>query len=141
MRKFRYLCLTLAVMLSLSLALPVFAAEVDCDGVYCFGTGDFAQNPEPLAGICITGLPDSDTGTVMLGNRVLNRLTVLLPESGKTITDYGLNPDGTGQVLWPDGSRVWSSVDYVHHKDAHFHTAVANALGLLQWRCAGSEWP
>lgn len=67
---------------------------------------------------------------LFLGNRVLNRLTVLLPEAGKAITDYGLNPDGTGQVFWPDGRRVWSSVDYVHHKDAHFHTAVANALGL-----------
>ena len=75
-----------------------------------------------------------DVGTgvfvLMLGNRVLNRLTVLLPEAGKSITDYGLNPDGTGQVLWPDGRRVWSSVDYVHHKDAHFHSSVANVLGL-----------
>lgn len=75
-----------------------------------------------------------DVGTgvfvLMLGNRVLNRLTVLLPEPGKSITDYGLNPDGTGQVLWPGGYRVWSSVDYVHQKDAHFHTAAANALGL-----------
>ena len=75
-----------------------------------------------------------DVGTgvfvLMLGNRVLDRLTVLLPEEGKSITDYGLNPDGTGQVLWPDGRRVWSSVDYVHHKDAHFHSSVANALGL-----------
>ena len=75
-----------------------------------------------------------DVGTgafvLMLGNRVLNRLTVLLPEEGRSITDYGLNPDGTGQVLWPDGRRVWSSVDYVHHKDAHFHSSVANVLGL-----------
>ena len=75
-----------------------------------------------------------DVGTgvfaLFLGNRVLNRLTVLLPEAGKSITDYGLNPDGTGRVLWPDGRQVWSSVDYVHHKDAHFHTAVANELGL-----------
>lgn len=75
-----------------------------------------------------------DVGTgvfaLFLGNRVLNRLTVLLPEEGRKITDYGLNPDGTGQVLWPDGRRVWSSVDYVHHKDAHFHCAVANAMGL-----------
>ncbi|MBQ2952930.1 MAG: beta-lactamase family protein [Clostridia bacterium] len=75
-----------------------------------------------------------DVGTgvfvLMLGNRVLNRLTVLLPESGKSITDYGLNPDGTGQVLWPDGRRVWSSVDYVHHKDVHFHSSVARTLGL-----------
>ena len=75
-----------------------------------------------------------DVGTgvfaLFLGNRVLNRLTVLLPEEGKSITDYGLNPDGTGQVLWPDGSLVWSSVDYVHHKDVHFHRAVASELGL-----------
>ena len=75
-----------------------------------------------------------DVGTgvfvLMLGNRVLDRLTVLLPEAGKSITDYGLDPDGTGQVLWPDGHRVWSSVDYVHHKDAHFHLSVANVLGL-----------
>lgn len=75
-----------------------------------------------------------DVGTgvfaLFLGNRVLNRLTVLLPEEGKTVTDYGLNPDGTGQVLWPGGSLVWSSVDYVHHKDVHFHRAVASELGL-----------
>lgn len=67
---------------------------------------------------------------LMLGNRVLDRLTVLVPEPGRSITDYGLNPDGTGQVLWPDGRRVWSSVDYVHHKDAHFHSSVASTLGL-----------
>ena len=75
---------------------------------------------------------DVETGVfaLFLGNRVLNRLTVLLPEEGKSITDYGLNPDGTGQVLWPDGSLVWSSVDYVHHKDVHFHRAVASELGL-----------
>ncbi len=75
-----------------------------------------------------------DVGTgvfaLFLGNRVQNRLTVLLPEEGKNITDYGLHADGTGQVLWPDGSRVWSSVDYVHHKDVHFHRSVANELGL-----------
>lgn len=75
---------------------------------------------------------DVETGVfaLMLGNRVLDRLTVLLPEEGKAITDYGLNPDGTGRVLWPDGRLVWSSVDYVHHKDAHLHRAVANELGL-----------
>lgn len=67
---------------------------------------------------------------LFLGNRVLNRLTVLIPEAGKSITDYGLSPDGTGQVLWPDNRRVWSSVDYVHHKDEHFHPSVASALGL-----------
>lgn len=73
---------------------------------------------------------ESGVFALFLGNRVLNRLTVLLPEPGKFITDYGLNPDGTGRVLWPDGRLVWSSVDYVHQKDAHFHRAAANALGL-----------
>ena len=67
---------------------------------------------------------------LFLGSRCQNRLTVLLPEAGKTLADYGLNPDGTGQVLWPDGSRVWSSVDYVYQKDAHFHRAVAAELAL-----------
>ncbi len=67
---------------------------------------------------------------LFLGSRAQNRLTVLLPESGKAITDYGLNPDGTGCILWPDGTKVWSSVNYVYQKDAHFHQAVANEMGL-----------
>ncbi len=65
-----------------------------------------------------------------LGSRCQNRLTVVLPEPRKTLADYGLNPDGTGCITWPDGHRVWSSVDYVHHKDAHLHPAVAHTLGL-----------
>ena len=75
---------------------------------------------------------DAERGlfALFLGSRCQNRLTVLLPEAGKTLVDYGLNPDGTGQVLWPDGSRVWSSVDYVYQKDAHFHRAVAAELAL-----------
>ncbi|MBE5796794.1 MAG: beta-lactamase family protein [Clostridiales bacterium] len=75
---------------------------------------------------------DAENGifAVFLGNRVLDRLTVLVPEEGRSITDYGLNPDGTGQVLWPDGRLVYSSVDYVHQKDAHLHRAVADELGL-----------
>ena len=67
---------------------------------------------------------------LFLGSRCQNRLTVLLPEEGKSLADYGLNPDGTGQVLWPDGERVWSSADYVYHKDEHFHAAVASTLGI-----------
>lgn len=55
---------------------------------------------------------------------------MLLPPEGKRLTDYGLNPDGTGSILWPDGERIWSSVEYVHHKDRHFHQNVREALGL-----------
>ena len=86
---------------------------------------------------------DVQTGTfaVFLGSRVMNRLTVLIPEAGRSIKDYGLNPDGTGQVLWPDGRLVWSSVDYVHQKDAHLHRAVADTLGLPDWQSPGRARP
>lgn len=60
---------------------------------------------------------------VMLGNRVENRLTVLLPPPGKTLGDYGLNPDGSGRFCWPDGEKIWSSVHYVYQKDARLHQA------------------
>ena len=75
---------------------------------------------------------DVETGVfaLFLGNRVQNRLTVLVPEAGKSITDYGLNADGTGRILWPDGTWIDSSVNYVYQKDAHFHQAVANEMGL-----------
>ncbi len=85
--------------------------------------------------------PEVGVFSLMLGNRVLNRLTVLVPEEGRTLTDYGLAPDGSGQFLWPDGTQVYSSVDYVHQKDAHVHQAIARTLGLSTWRKAGSEWP
>jgi len=81
--------------------------------------------------------PVTGVFTVMLGNRVRDRLTVLIPEAGRHITDYGLRPDGTGRVIWPDGREVWSSVDYVHHKDAHLHRAVADVLGLPDWQPRG----
>lgn len=74
--------------------------------------------------------PKRGVFALFLGNRVLNRLTVLTPPQGKTLMDYGLAPDGVGAVLWPDGTRVQSSVQYVHHKDAHFHNEVARELGL-----------
>ena len=64
-----------------------------------------------------------------LGSRVMNRLTVLLPPSGKTIEDYGLAPDGTGSVLWPGEGEVISSVDFVHLKDAHYHPIVEKIIG------------
>lgn len=62
-----------AALLALGLlgAFPAVASgvEVECDTVYCFGSGDFAG--EELSGICITSLPESSVGTVMLGSRVI----------------------------------------------------------------------
>ena len=71
MRIVRYFCLFLACFCVLGLAVPALGTEVDCDAAYCFSAGDFANGEEPLTGICITGLPESNTGTVMLGSRVL----------------------------------------------------------------------
>ena len=63
-----------------------------------------------------------------LGSRVLNRLTVLIPPPGRSITDWGLNSDGTGETDWPGEGRVISSVDFVYLKDAHYHPEVAETL-------------
>lgn len=85
-----------------------------------------------------------DVGTgvfaLFLGSRCQNRLTVLVPEEGKSLTDYGLQADGTGRVLWPDGTWVDSSVNYVYQKDAHFHQAVMDELGLAPHRTESTAW-
>ena len=85
--------------------------------------------------------PETGVFALFLGNRVLNRLSVLVPEKGLTRADYGLAEDGSGQVRWTDGEAVYSSVDYVHQKDAQLHAPIASLLHLPAWRRAGSEWP
>lgn len=85
---------------------------------------------------------DVETGmfVLFLGNRVQNRLTVLVPEAGKSLTDYGLKADGTGSLVWTNGVRIFSSVNYVYQKDVHFHQAVANEMGLPRWTKANTAW-
>ena len=80
MRIVRVLSLTLACVFALGLAGQVWAAEVDSDAAYCFTSADFQSGEEPLSGICITGLPESHTGTVLLGSRVLCRGDILTAE-------------------------------------------------------------
>ena len=80
MRIVRVLSLTLACVLMLGLAEPVLAAEVDSDAAYCFTSADFQSGEEPLSGICITGLPESHTGSVILGSGVLCRGVILTAE-------------------------------------------------------------
>ena len=80
MRIVRVLSLTLACVFALGLAGQVWAAEVDSDAAYCFSSADFQSGEEPLSGICITGLPESHTGTVLLGSRVLCRGDILTAE-------------------------------------------------------------
>lgn len=92
-------------------------------GRNAFGIGGFTGNHVSMD-------PERGLFTIFLGNRVKNRLTVLIPEAGKTLPDYGLQPDGRGLFRWPDGEEIPSSVQYVHQKDAHLHRAVAETLGL-----------
>lgn len=61
------------------------AAEVDCDATYCFTPTDFSQD-ESLKGICITGLPDAQTGTVMLENRVIRSGDILTADQLAQLT-------------------------------------------------------
>ncbi len=73
----RIVCLLLALCCCLGLTATVLAAEVDCDATYCFTTQDFSGEEEEIIGICITQLPDPDSGTVMLGHRVLRKGDIL----------------------------------------------------------------
>ena len=84
----RAICLLAALGCAAGICIGVSALEVDCDQVYCFGTGDFAEAEatEELTGICITGLPDANTGTVMLGCRVLRSGDILTAEQVSQMT-------------------------------------------------------
>jgi len=84
-----------------------------------FGMGGFTGNHFSVD-------PGTGSWNVFLGNRVRERLTVLIPEEGKTRTDYGLHADGTGTLRWRDGTVLPSSVDYVHQKDEHLHAVIAS---------------
>lgn len=77
MFRVRFVCLLLSVCCLLGLGGSVLAAEVDCDTTYCFTAQDFANSEEALVGICITGLPQAQAGTVMLGSRVLRKGDIL----------------------------------------------------------------
>ena len=71
----RILSLALCLCCLMGLCGTVRAAEVDCDAAYCFTAQDFSG--ESLQGICVTGLPDPQTGTVMLGQRVIRTGDIL----------------------------------------------------------------
>ena len=88
-----------------------------------FGIGGFTGNHLSVD-------PATDRFTLFLGNRVRNRLTVLLPEEGKSFSDYGLREDGTGVIRWQDGTEHPSSVNYVHQKDRRLHAVIDAELGI-----------
>lgn len=85
MLRVRFLCLLLAVVCVLAMGAPVLAAQVDCDATYCFTAEDFSGE-DPLVGICVTQLPDSHTGTVMLGCRVIRAGDILTADQVEKMT-------------------------------------------------------
>ena len=102
MFRVRFICLLLAAVCLISLGGSVLAAEVDCDSTYCFTSQDFSQAEEPLAGICITQLPEPSAGTVMLGSRVLQPGDILTAEqlAQMTFAPLRTQEDALAQVTF-----------------------------------------
>ena len=97
MKRVRIISLILAVCCLL--AGGVAAAEVDCDSVYCFSGQEFSTEQEPLVGICITGLPASSTGTVLLGSRVLRAGDILTAQQLTQLTFHPLRTEEDTQAV------------------------------------------
>lgn len=96
----RLFALLTAVAAAVSFQLTVSAAEVDCDAVYCFTGADFSE--EELAGVCITGLPESSTGTVLLDTRVIRPGDILAADqlSRLTFSPLRTEADQTASVSY-----------------------------------------
>ena len=82
----RFFSVLLTLCCLCCLCCSVTAAEVDSDSVYCFTSSDFSQSEDPLLGICITQLPEVQTGTVMLGSRVLKKGDILTADQVAQMT-------------------------------------------------------
>lgn len=92
----KFACTILVVACILSLGIGAAAVEVDCDGVYCFTPEDFSE--KELEGVCITGLPDTDTGTVMLGQRVIRCGDILTTTQLEQLTFHPLRREEDSQT-------------------------------------------
>ena len=93
----RRLCLCLALLCVLWCSGAAAAVEVDCDSSYCFTGADFGGD-EVLCGVCITGLPDRDAGTVLLGSRVVRSGDILSADQLEQLTFQPLRTQEDLQV-------------------------------------------
>ena len=85
----RVTTLLTALVLCFAAALPAKASQVESGEVYCFSATDFSAQ-ETLSGICITGIPESSAGTVMLGARVLRPGDILTADQLSRVTFHPL---------------------------------------------------
>ncbi len=86
----------LAAVCIVSLGIGAAALEVDCDSKYCFSAEDFSKND--LEGVCITGLPESSAGTIMLGNRVIRCGDILTAGQLNELTFHPLRTETNTDV-------------------------------------------
>ncbi|MGN0997087.1 MAG: serine hydrolase domain-containing protein [Candidatus Ventricola sp.] len=77
--------------------------------------------------------PEQGVFALFLGNRCHARVSHITPPEGKSLTDYGLDERGVGQVAWEDGRAVPSSAKYVYFKDACLHEPIAARMRALGW--------
>ncbi len=94
---FRKRLLCLFAVAALAIAVPVYAAQVESGDVYCFTAEDFSAD-EALTGVCITGLPDPNSGTAMLGSRVVQCGDILTVEQLAQMTFVPLNTEQDAQA-------------------------------------------
>ncbi len=99
MTRIRFISLILALCLALSLGIGAAATGVDCDAVYCFTGQEFSAEEEALSGICITGLPEASSGTVLLGNRVIRPGDILTADQIKSMTFHPLRTEEDAQAV------------------------------------------
>ena len=92
MRYKKTLSLALGLAMLLGVAGTALAAEVSCDGIYCFSAGDFAGE-ETLRGVCITGLPEPGAGTILLGTRVIRSGDILSVDQLQQLTFHPLRTE------------------------------------------------
>ena len=88
----RLFSLCTALLLCCAAVSPAAAAQVESDAVYCFAGSDFSED-DTLSGICLTGLPESSVGTVMLGTRVLQPGDILTADQLKQMTFHSLSTE------------------------------------------------
>ena len=74
------------------------AAEVESDSVYCFSGADFSED-DTLTGICLTGLPDGNVGTMMLGSRILRSGDILTAEQLQQMTFHPLSTEENREAV------------------------------------------
>ena len=87
----KWLSLALALVCLSGLHAEAMAAEVEADSIYCFSAGDFSA--QELSGICVTALPDSNAGTILLGQRVVRTGDILAADQLAQLTFHPLRTE------------------------------------------------